>query len=446
MKNIFLFIIFVFCFWVVNAWSYPLHYIYPNSCELGNFSCAYKLPIIEDAEYEKYRYNSNYNKVYTMLWGTTYFDGKDIGMGSHQWVDFASKLWTPVYAIYDWKIVLAEDKWNRWYVITIEHEWKGKKIYSSYAHLNKLLVSVWDIVEEWTLIAELGSSGNSTGPHLHFQIEINNNGEYPFFYKWCPGTISEIVNEWRCQKQMYDSTIDPILFIEKDGDIPFDWEIINPYLLDEITDVELINSLKIFGFLWWIVSLDDMPVVEIVSSFDDDSYLLDDKILIKNNSEYVDVFPNSVEVVWWKREVIFVPQKEGISFVNFQYWNKKLAVMPFVIQWYSDKNLDLKTVVLDNPYEKNGWIILVDIGWLDLNLEEDSFLLSSINLRLGEVWDYQKSLKYRFSVKSELQAFSQIQSILLGKKWLLLKWKKIWNDLWNIVLINGNNIVWKIDI
>ena len=48
-------------------------------------------------------------------------------------------------------------------------------ISTMYAHCNKLLVNVGDNVTKGQVIAEVGSTGNSTNPHLHFEIKRGNN-------------------------------------------------------------------------------------------------------------------------------------------------------------------------------------------------------------------------------------------------------------------------------
>ena len=56
------------------------------------------------------------------------------------------------------------------YCLIIDH---GYGISSLYAHCRKMLVNYGDSVEKGEIIAKVGSTGSSTGPHCHFEIQIN---------------------------------------------------------------------------------------------------------------------------------------------------------------------------------------------------------------------------------------------------------------------------------
>ena len=64
-------------------------------------------------------------------------------------------------------------------VVEINH---GKGLVSRYAHLSKTFVSVGDVIKRDTEIAEIGSTGRSTGPHLHLEILKNGVHEDPEKY------------------------------------------------------------------------------------------------------------------------------------------------------------------------------------------------------------------------------------------------------------------------
>ena len=71
--------------------------------------------------------------------------------------------------------------WNNSYgnVIMIDH---GGGIVTLYAHNSKLLVTTGDVIARGQVIALVGSTGNSTGPHIHFEVRVN--GEYQNPRNW----------------------------------------------------------------------------------------------------------------------------------------------------------------------------------------------------------------------------------------------------------------------
>jgi murein DD-endopeptidase MepM/ murein hydrolase activator NlpD len=100
---------------------------------------------------------------------------------SHPGVDIANKIGTPVYAADSGVVIISQGGYNGGYgnTIVIDHG-GGKK--TRYGHSSKLLVKVGDRVEKGQLIMLMGSTGRSTGPHLHFEIIINGTKYNPLSY------------------------------------------------------------------------------------------------------------------------------------------------------------------------------------------------------------------------------------------------------------------------
>lgn len=98
--------------------------------------------------------------------------------GIHKGIDLALNKGEPIYAIYDGEVVEAGyDQWNGNY-IKIKHD---NNIMSVYCHCEKLFVKKGEVIRGGEKIATVGSTGQSTGPHLHFEIRIKNvsyNPEY----------------------------------------------------------------------------------------------------------------------------------------------------------------------------------------------------------------------------------------------------------------------------
>ena len=185
--------VFLCSFGIMSAWSYPVKEITPSNCQGDD--CSFELPRITNADYFSYENNATYRSVYSMLWLSTYFGRWDVGIGSHQGIDIATAIGTPVYASYEGEVIVADQKGDWGKVIVIKHFWNNQTLYTTYAHLSAIDVAVGDQVHEGKKIGEVGDTGNTTGPHLHFQIEKNTDDNHPFFPKGCQGTIDEIVNE-----------------------------------------------------------------------------------------------------------------------------------------------------------------------------------------------------------------------------------------------------------
>ena len=91
----------------------------------------------------------------------------------HKGIDFAGKLGGQVIAVAKGVVTYAGKRYSYGNLIEIAH---GNGYSTRYAHNSRLLVSVGDTVEKGFQIAEIGSSGRSTGPHVHFEV-IKNGRE-----------------------------------------------------------------------------------------------------------------------------------------------------------------------------------------------------------------------------------------------------------------------------
>ncbi|WP_164931847.1 M23 family metallopeptidase [Dyella sp. M7H15-1] len=92
-----------------------------------------------------------------------------IGKGHvfHRGIDLAAPAGTPVYAVAPGTIIRATSDRSFGNVVVINHH-NGYK--TLYAHNSRLLVKVGEKVKAGQQIAKIGSTGHSTGPHLHFEI------------------------------------------------------------------------------------------------------------------------------------------------------------------------------------------------------------------------------------------------------------------------------------
>ncbi|RMF95559.1 MAG: hypothetical protein D6727_10535 [Gammaproteobacteria bacterium] len=92
------------------------------------------------------------------------FTGKP---GWHRGVDFAGKRGSEVVAVADGVVTWSGDRYGYGKMVEIRH---GNGYVTRYAHNEENLVAVGDQVRQGQTIARMGSSGRSTGPHLHFEV------------------------------------------------------------------------------------------------------------------------------------------------------------------------------------------------------------------------------------------------------------------------------------
>ena len=97
---------------------------------------------------------------------------------NHNGIDVAAKTGTPIYATDNGIIVESEYQSNGYgNIVKIDHQ---NGYVSYYAHCSKLYAKVGDVVAKGDLIAAVGNTGRSTGPHLHFEIRYNDVVKNPY--------------------------------------------------------------------------------------------------------------------------------------------------------------------------------------------------------------------------------------------------------------------------
>ena len=96
--------------------------------------------------------------------------------GRHAGIDLASSNGTNIYAAAKGKVIVSEFQQELGNLIVIDH---GNGVKTYYAGCSKILKNVGDSVTENDIIAQVGQTGNSTGPHLHFEVRINDKVQNP---------------------------------------------------------------------------------------------------------------------------------------------------------------------------------------------------------------------------------------------------------------------------
>jgi murein DD-endopeptidase MepM/ murein hydrolase activator NlpD len=112
-------------------------------------------------------YSSNFG------WRIDPFTGKN---AMHEGVDYMVPEGTPIYASAGGVVVYSEVHPQYGNMVEIDH---GNQVLTRYAHASKLLVKVGDVVRRGREIARVGSTGRSTGNHLHFEVRYKGIAQNP---------------------------------------------------------------------------------------------------------------------------------------------------------------------------------------------------------------------------------------------------------------------------
>jgi murein DD-endopeptidase MepM/ murein hydrolase activator NlpD len=146
----------------VSCWIDSTHYVGASGAYIPEYSSQdFRWPL-----------DSQWNTLSSYFGNRTSPGG--IGSTNHQGIDIPATLNTPVYAIADGIVTGKQteaESGGAGNYLTISH---GGTIVSEYMHLNRFAaIKVGDSVKKGQIIGYVGSTGNSTGPHLHLGIIIN---------------------------------------------------------------------------------------------------------------------------------------------------------------------------------------------------------------------------------------------------------------------------------
>jgi len=87
----------------------------------------------------------------------------------HAGIDIAAPVGTPVRPVAAGRVIFSGSYQGFGRIVAIQH---GKHMSSVYAHFEDLRVAVGQLVHRETVLGVVGSSGRSTGPHLHFEVRV----------------------------------------------------------------------------------------------------------------------------------------------------------------------------------------------------------------------------------------------------------------------------------
>jgi len=85
----------------------------------------------------------------------------------HSGLDIAGNRWTPIYAPADGIVISSEASYNYGNLIVLDH---GNGFRTKYGHLERILVEKGQLVKRYALLGYMGSSGDATGVHVHYEV------------------------------------------------------------------------------------------------------------------------------------------------------------------------------------------------------------------------------------------------------------------------------------
>ncbi len=97
----------------------------------------------------------------------------------HDGIDFGAASGVPIFAASDGVVVSAGERGGYGRAVVIDH---GESLSTLYAHQSEIAAAVGDQVQRGQVIGYVGSTGYSTGPHLHFEVRVNGTPVDPMLY------------------------------------------------------------------------------------------------------------------------------------------------------------------------------------------------------------------------------------------------------------------------
>ncbi|TAH10962.1 MAG: M23 family metallopeptidase [Curvibacter sp.] len=94
----------------------------------------------------------------------------------HTGLDFPAETGTPIYSAAGGMVVTEEFHFQYGNMIEVDH---GNNLITRYAHASRVMVKKGDLIKRGQKIAEVGTSGRSTGPHLHFEVLVQGVPQDP---------------------------------------------------------------------------------------------------------------------------------------------------------------------------------------------------------------------------------------------------------------------------
>ncbi len=141
-----------------------------------------RIPSVLPINIKDYTMSSGYGYRRDPIYGTAKF---------HEGLDFAAATGTPVFATADAVVEVAERKDSYGNCIDLNH---GYNYVTRYAHLSQILVKKGQHVKRGEMIGKVGSTGKSTGSHLHYEVRFKGEPQNPVHYYFMDLTPQQYVD------------------------------------------------------------------------------------------------------------------------------------------------------------------------------------------------------------------------------------------------------------
>ena len=118
-----------------------------------------------------FNFQSPIESVITSAYGKRRFINNN-ERSPHMALDLRGAVGREIFAPKTGKVVLAENHFYGGNKVILDH---GGGLFTAYSHMNEILVKLEDVVEAGTVIGFVGMTGRVTGPHLHWEVFLNEN-------------------------------------------------------------------------------------------------------------------------------------------------------------------------------------------------------------------------------------------------------------------------------
>ena len=159
-----------------NSGRYNVHLISPKLEDQKRASAEY-LKIRKIIKNKTKQFDNHFNfqspieSVITSAYGKRRFINNN-ERSPHMALDLRGAVGREIFAPKTGKVVLAENHFYGGNKIILDH---GGGLFTAYSHMSEILVKLEDVVEAGTVIGLVGMTGRVTGPHLHWEVFLNEN-------------------------------------------------------------------------------------------------------------------------------------------------------------------------------------------------------------------------------------------------------------------------------